>query len=113
MFRPKQRSSVGISLYLIYFIPLIALREENAPFTSILNENSTAIAAIQGAVSSIVDSITKTSQAIQAAPADKRQSTSTDPVTQIEYILNDIAFGLVSALLSVVGTITGCKLSTV
>jgi hypothetical protein len=113
MSRPKLRSSVSIFFIFDYFIPLTTLQEENAPFASILNENSTAVAAIQGAVSSIVDSITKTTQAIQAAPADKRQSTSTDPVTQIEYILNDIAFGLVSALLSVVGTITSCKFSTV
>jgi hypothetical protein len=57
---------------------------------------------------------TQAIQAIQAAPpSDKGRSIGSDPVTQIEYILNNIAFGLVSAILSIVGTITGCKFSTV
>lgn len=80
--------------------------------TGILNQNTTAITTIQGALSNIVDSIAKTSQTIQSFPANMRQISrdATDPGTAILAVVSGIATELIGLFLSLIGTITACKI---
>ncbi|KIM98917.1 hypothetical protein OIDMADRAFT_56093 [Oidiodendron maius Zn] len=88
-----------------------AIIKDNAAHTSILNENASAITAIHGALSNIVDSVTKTSQTIQSIPTDKRHVSpdATNAGTDILAVVSDIATEFTGLFLSLIGTITASK----